>query len=169
MYGRARNDLLILFLDFDGVLHHWNVMVERTPDRKRIPIMEGPGELFQWVPHLEAALAAYPDTKIILSTKWVWWFGIEYCRDQLPASLAAKVIGATWEGGWVMPEGWSHWDRCRQIRFHAEKYQIERWFAIDDDDRGLASDDREHWVITPVWLGVSDPLALQQIVEHLGN
>jgi hypothetical protein len=167
MFANRESNGVILFLDFDGVLHHHDVMVERIPDRTRIPIMQGPGELFQWVPQLESVIAPHPDVQIVLSTKWVWWFGIDYCRSRLPDALAARVIGATWEGGWAMPLCWIHWDRCRQIRHHVDKYAIDRWLAIDDDDHGLFDEDRANWVVTDPSLGVAERDTMRLISEAL--
>lgn len=160
---------MIAFLDFDGVLHDVDVIVDRTPDGKRFPAMRGPGELMQWASILETTFSLHPEVQIVLSTKWVWWFGLEFCRSALPPALAAKVIGATWEGGENMPEGWIHWPRHRQCRFHAEKLGLREteWFAIDDDSTGLASDDRRNFVITAPWLGVSEARALKEIEGKL--
>lgn len=158
---------MILFLDFDGVLHPADVAVEKDENGKRLPVLQLPGKLFQWAPLLETALAPYHDVQIVLSTKWVWWFGLPFCKAALPESLAAKVVGATWEGSWQMPEGWVYWDRCRQVRHHAAGYGLEDWFAIDDDDRGLASSDRGQWVITAPWLGVSEARAIREIEAKL--
>src|ERR1035437_4369096 len=98
-----------------------------------------------------------------MSTKWVWCFGLPFCRTALPESLAARVIGATWEGTENMPEGWVHLDRCRQVRFHAERNGISStdWFGIDDDMQGMTKADRERFVLTKPWLGLNDRAALE--------
>lgn len=161
--------LRMIFLDFDGVLHDHDVVVDKTHDGKRFPVMRGLGELMQWVQHLEALIAPYPALQIDLSTKWVRWFGIDFCRAALPGSLATRVVGATWEGSWAIPEGWIHWTRQKQVQHHAEIYGIERWLALDDDDRGLAGDERERLVITAPSLGISDPLAQEQLQTRLAT
>lgn len=159
----------ILLLDFDGVLHDVDVIVERNPDGKRFPTMRGPGELMQWVPILEAALTPYPDVQIVLSTQWVWWFGLEFCRSALPPTLAANVSGATWEGSENMPTGWIHLPRCEQIRLHVRRHKKEEWIALDDDGAGLPVEDqdRDQFVICDSEHGISDPDAINALIEQL--
>lgn len=160
---------MILFLDFDGVLHHHDVFVDGASDGKRFPAMRGPGALMQWAPNLKSILSSYPEVQVIVSSKWVWWFGLDFCRSALPPELAAKVIGATWEGSWAMPEGWVHLPRCEQIRLHVRRYGIKDWSALDDDSTGLAESDtdRFRFVICTPERGISDPAVLLELVEKL--
>lgn len=160
---------MILLLDFDGVLHDADVIVERTPDGKRFPAMRGPGELMQWASILEATLTPYPEVQIVLSTQWVWWFGLEFCRSALPPALAAKVIGGTWEGSENMPTGWIHLARCEQIRLHVRRHNNGKWIALDDDGAGLSAEnqDRDQFVICNSEYGISDPDAIEALIERL--
>lgn len=158
---------MILYLDFDGVLHPASVVVAKDSTGKRVPEMQGAGSLFQWAPVLERALADTPEVQIVLSTKWVWWFGIEFVRKALPPALASRVIGSTWEGSENMPVGWVHMPRCEQIRLHARRYGIEGWIAIDDDDQGLDGDDREQFVVCHPEKGLSDPATVAELATRL--
>lgn len=51
---------MILFLDFDGVLHPENVFL-----RRRRPCLGAPGELFMWAPILTDLLESAPDVQIV--------------------------------------------------------------------------------------------------------
>lgn len=148
---------MILYLDFDGVLHPPHVVVGKGKAGKRIPRMQGPGHLFQWASALEHALVEIPELQIVLSTRWVWWFGLEFTRTALPPALASRVIGATWQGPENMPVGWVHLARCEQVRLHALRHQIEDWIALDDDDQGLADDapDRDRFLLCDPELGLA--------------
>lgn len=68
---------MILFLDFDGVLH---------PDAaflvKGRPTLKAEGQLFMWAPLLVDVLADFPEVQIVLSTSW-----------RVSCHLAAPVAG----------------------------------------------------------------------------
>ena len=85
---------MILFLDFDGVLHPDAVYLE-----KGRPVLHAEGELFMWAGHLVEALAGRPEVRIVLSTSWARELRFARARDHLPAELRARVIGATWHSG----------------------------------------------------------------------
>lgn len=159
---------MILFLDFDGVLHHYDVILDMD-DGTRHPVSRRPERLFSWATELSEALIPFPDVSLVLSTKWVWWFGLPYCRSAMPPSLSARVIGATWEGSWAMPEGWIHLPRCEQIRLHVRRYGIEDWIALDDDGAGLSDEDadRDRFVICDSERGVSDATVIDALVSTL--
>lgn len=82
---------MILFLDFDGVLHPGEVYL-----RNGTPALDEQGELFMWAPILEEILADFPAVRVVLSTTWVVHLGFERARKRLPATLQRRVIGATW-------------------------------------------------------------------------
>lgn len=83
----------LLYLDFDGVLHHDSVC--RHP--RRGIYIDAPGDfsLFQHAQLLEEALEPYAHVQIILSTSWVRGLGFSRARRHLPLRLRSRVIGAT--------------------------------------------------------------------------
>jgi ABC transporter transmembrane region/HAD domain in Swiss Army Knife RNA repair proteins len=102
---------LVLYLDFDGVLHPEDVRM----DRKRRPYVASPPghELFEHAALLHKLLAPHPDIRIVLSTSWVHVYGsVSKVAKRLPPALGARVIGATYH---------SEMDRaprlCRSCRF----------------------------------------------------
>lgn len=97
------------------------------------------------------------------------WFGLEFCRSALPPALAAKVIGGTWEGSENMPTGWIHLARCEQIRLHVRRHNNGKWIALDDDGAGLSAEDqdRDQFVICNSEYGISDPDAIEALIERL--
>ena len=102
---------MILFLDFDGVLHHENVTLKRCgpteqkylkPEELRFvnhacKIARCPkGKvLFEHCYRLEAALAPYPDIQIVISSSWREHFRPAKLISFLTPDLAARVIGQT--------------------------------------------------------------------------
>jgi hypothetical protein len=117
---------MILYLDYDGVLHPSNVWL--IDDK---PILQWPDDpnlaLFCWASILESILDDHDPAgriKIVLSTSWGQKFGLQVASDYLSDNLKSRVIGKT-----------THSDRPRglQISQHA-KYDIkqQQWLAIDD-------------------------------------
>lgn len=160
---------MILYLDFDGVLHPSQVVVGKDNNGKRIPEMRGLGSLFQWASPLERALVDTPALRIVLSTRWVWWFGFDFTRAALPPALASRVIGATWEGSENMPVGWIHLNRCEQVRLHARRHRLEDWIALDDDNQGLdeKAQDRGRFVICDPELGISSERVQEEFASKM--
>lgn len=93
--ARVKRAAAVLYLDSDGVLqtdhvyqHHKRgvyIDQDRAPGRT----------LFEWAFHLEEALAAAPDVKLVLSTSWAQHPGFLKASQRLPESLQRRVIGAT--------------------------------------------------------------------------
>ena len=71
---------MIIYLDFDGVLHHYDVYL----DQRNRTILRGMGALFEYAPRLESILATYPNIKLVLSTSWVRVKGFQYATERLP-------------------------------------------------------------------------------------
>lgn len=164
---------MILFLDFDGVLHPDAAFLE-----KGRPVLRAEGELFMWAPFLVEALAPHPHVKIVLSTSWVRVRSFSRARDALPAPLRKRVIGATWHtdmgqsdysGVRLVSSWWDEATRYQQIARYVECARLERWIAIDDDGDSWADSARGRLILTDPDKGISDPLALQQLQDGLAT
>lgn len=162
---------MILFLDYDGVLHP-----DATYREKGRPVLRSEGTLFMWSPCLVDALEPHPEVEIVISSSWCRVFGYSRAREFLPPSLQQRVIGGTWHsgmarsefGGFRMPVTW--WDsatRYEQIIRYVRRARLERWLALDDNDHGWAEEDAERLVLTNSKLGISDPIALMKMAERL--
>lgn len=164
---------MILFLDFDGVLHPDAVYLERGR-----PVLRADGELFMWTSHLVDVLASAPHVRIVLSTSWARELRFNRARDYLPAALRSKVIGATWHSGMATDEehrplGRSTWwdtsTRYEQIRRYADRAGLAEWVAVDDHPEGWADADRDKLVATDSNLGLSAPSARIRLAAAVGN
>ena len=161
---------MILFLDFDGVLH---------PDAaylvKGRPTLKGEGELFMWAPLLIKALADFPKVQIVLSTSWARELSFNRARRWLPAELRARVIGSTWhstmsfkrEGFRSLATWWDEAMRYQQIKRYAGRAGLTDWVAIDDQPEGWGADDLDKLVHIDGETGLSDPVALALLVARL--
>lgn len=162
---------MILFLDFDGVLHPDAVYLERGR-----PVLRGDGELFMWSRHLVDVLASAPHVRIVLSTSWARELRFARARDYLPAELRTKVIGATWHSGMASddehrPLGRGTWwdtsTRYQQIRRYADRAGLAQWIAVDDNPEGWGDADKHRLVQTDSTRGLSDTSTMQRLVALL--
>ena len=166
---------MILFLDFDGVLHPDSAYLV-----KGRPTLKGEGELFMWAPLLIKALADFPEVQIVLSTSWARELSFSRACCWLPEELRARVIGSTWhsamsfkrEGFRSLATWWDEATRYQQIKRYAGRAGLTDWVAIDDQPEGWGADDLGNLVHTHSETGLSDSvvLALQAArLEVLGK
>lgn len=129
---------MIIFLDFDGVLHPDAVYRPRNKPLQ----LRAAGELFMHASILEDALSPYPQAKVVLSTSWVKVLGYDRTVKKMPLKLAERVIGATWHDR-MNEMGRDPFDwmtRYQQIEAHVMRNAVEKWIAIDDLHSG-----KEDW------------------------
>lgn len=164
---------MILFLDYDGVLHPDAAYLE-----KKRPVLRCEGFLFMWSHHLADALAAHPQVKIVISSSWCRVFGYARAKEFLPITLRPRVIGGTWHSAMSRSEfgdpkiPWTWWDsatRYEQIIRYVRRAQQEHWLAIDDDEEGWAKADAGRLILTDPTQGISDPRALTLLREKLAS
>lgn len=75
---------MILFLDFDGVLHP---QYEGEPT----PV----GEVFCHLPRFEAIMRDFPSVEIVISSTWRNQFPFEELRSRFSPDIAARIVGVT--------------------------------------------------------------------------
>jgi hypothetical protein len=162
---------MILFLDFDGVLHPDSVFL----DSNRCPILKGNGVLFMWADLLSQSLVNYPDMRIVLSTSWVRWLEYIPVRGYLPLSLRDRVIGSTWHHVRNMPNYnrglpysyWSTASRYQQIKRWVDFYRVQNWLAIDDRGEHWGEEDLDKLILTSSDTGLSVPHVLLRLQNRL--
>lgn len=163
---------MIVFLDFDGVLHPDSAYLVRGR-----PTFKGEGKLFMWAPLLVDVLADFQEAQIVLSTSWARELSFSRARRWLPPPLRPRVIGATWhsrmslkhEGFRTVGNWWDSATRYEQIKRYASRAGLSDWVAIDDQPEGWAAEDSERLVRTDAQKGLSDPRALALLVQRLTN
>lgn len=75
---------MILFLDFDGVLHP-------QYDGAWVP----PGQAFCHLPRLEVVLRGFPGVDLVISSEWRKQFPLDALRARFSHDIAARIVGAT--------------------------------------------------------------------------
>ena len=150
---RGRGEL-VLYLDYDGVLHHEDV---RWHPRRGVYLNAPAGfTLFQHAPLLEALLEPYPDVRIVLSTSWVRALGYIRAVKRLPPGLQARVIGATYHSK-MHERAFAMLPRGVQVLDDVERRAPKDWLALDDDGSGWPNEHEQRLVLTDERLGLSVP------------
>lgn len=157
---------MILFIDFDGVLHPNEVYLT-----KKGPRLHARGELFMWAPLLSSLLNDHPEISIVLSTSWVRHLGFYRARSYLPMEIQEQVIGATWHSqmarDWADQNWWDQASRYAQIQKYVGRANIRQWIAVDDDAEGWNVQEMQRLVLTEGNLGLSQHSALRMLGNRL--
>ena len=158
------NGGLLLYLDFDGVLHHEDVWWHARIG----PYLRAPDEfkLFQHLDLLETLLAPYPEVRIILSTSWVRRYGCSKASKQLGPRLRQRVVGATFHSR-MSEDLFMSLSRGKQVWDDVLRRKPRDWLALDDDDEGWTPECAGHFVKTHDHDGISDPNVLATFTRKL--
>jgi len=145
---------VVLYLDFDGVLHHDEVYWSH---KQGIHIRAPGRRLFEWAEILEEILAPYSEVSIVLATSWVRVKSYEFAKKQLSPTLRNMVIGATFHRREMNKFVFENTARGEQIYADVKRRQPTAWLAVDNDDVGWPSHCRSNLIKTDDELGLSDP------------
>jgi hypothetical protein len=154
---------LVLYLDFDGVLHHENVLWHP----RRGAYAGHPGfTLFEHAALLDELLTPFPEVGIVLSTSWVRQYGCYGAAKKLPSSLRTRVVGATFHG--EMDERvFGNKPRGRQVLEDVARRRPLAWFALDDVADGWGEPVSPYLVLTDECRGISAPGIADTVTSHL--
>jgi hypothetical protein len=154
----------VLYLDYDGVLSHDNVLWH---PRRGAYLQAPPGHtLFQHAPLLEEVLAPYPDIRIVLSTSWVLRYGCAGAAKRLPTSLRGRVIGATYHSQ-MWADQFRALPRWKQVWDDVLRRRPGSWLAVDNDVQDWPETLRRHLVATDDVHGISVPRVRKELRERL--
>lgn len=83
--------MMVLFLNFDGVLHPNAVRFKEGGT----PVLNAPGHrLFESIAALTEIAADFTDLFLMLNTWWTYTIGLDRCLRHLPAVLSSRVVGS---------------------------------------------------------------------------
>lgn len=153
----------VLYLDYDGVLHHENVLWH-----PRRGVYAGPPGfvLFEHAALLDELMAPYPLLKIVLSTSWVRTYGCYRTAQRLPESLRRRVIGATFHSK-MSEQMFLLKPRGKQVLEDVVRRRPSNWLALDDTDEGWPNAHQDHVLITDETLGIAAPGMAERIAASL--
>lgn len=133
-------DSLVLFLDFDGVLH---------------PQICAQDELFCQLPVLEAVLLDYPRVAVVISSSWREFHPLTELRVHFSSAIRPRVIDVTpsiqkpnahWLPG-QRPEWPREWECMAWLG--QMRPRGTRWLAIDDRDDWFRPDCSDLFLTNP--------------------
>ncbi len=118
---------MILFLDFDGVLH---------PDP--CPTVD---RLFENADRLSATLEQFPEVGIVLSTSWRTMYAEQELLQVLPEPLRRRIVGMT--------PCFSDFSTAAHRTPYHRHAECEQWLRAHDmtDSPWVALDDRAYWFV----------------------
>jgi hypothetical protein len=158
-------DGLVLYLDFDGVLHHESCLW--SPEHG--PYLRAPTRytLFQHAELLAQVLEPYPDVSLVLSTTWVRRYGVAVSAKRLPPALQTRVIGGTFHSRPTFGDEFDYLLRGQQV-FEDVKWRRPRdWLALDDDGQGWPAAHAHKHIQTHLYEGIGDPEVLFAFKQKL--
>lgn len=151
---------MIIYLDFDGVLHHENVVWVHGEGIQ----MREPGHvLFEWESILVELLEPYPFVKIVLSTSWVRVKNFSYARGRLTPALRNRVVCSTFHSRLMDLNEFSRLSRGVQVVADATRRHAGEWLALDDDGEDWPLSYQTRLVHTDEALGLSDFNAQEKV------
>ncbi len=150
----------VLYLDYDGVLHHENCLWH---PRKGVYLDAPPGfTLFQHAPLLDELLRPYADVLIVLSTSWVRTYGVTRSAKFLPEGLRQRVVGATFHSR-MDKYRFQNLPRGQQVYEDFLRRKPANVVAIDDLNEGWEGSFGDHLVLTHPAHGISEPSVLDEL------
>lgn len=118
---------MILFLDFDGVLHPF------FPRRDR---SDAENQLFSYLPRLEGVLRDFPEWRVVIASSWREnrpWANV---IQAFSPDIVDRIIGATPVIKVKEPPYPRHPRHSEVLAYlDANDLQGVRWIALDDDPR----------------------------------
>jgi hypothetical protein len=162
----SNNRIVILYLDYDGVLHDDAVYWSK---QKGIHIRTPGRILFEWTPILEDLLVPHPDVKIVLSTSWVKVRDFDFAKNRLTQALQARVVGATFHRRETPKWKFDNMSRGAQVYADVQRRRPTYWLALDNDDVAWPAHCRDNLIKTNDDLGLSEPEVQAAISAKLAS
>jgi hypothetical protein len=157
---------IVLYLDFDGVLHHENCLWHP----KRGAYLHAPAgyKLFQHAELLASLLEPYPSVQIVLSTSWVLQYGLSGATKRLPEALQRRVIGGTFHSR-HMHRAEFQFEKPRGLQVYEDvlRRQPRDWLALDDNTQGWPEEHWKKFVQTDPYDGISAPEVLDELKQKI--
>jgi hypothetical protein len=135
---------MILFLDFDGVLH---------PEGEE-HILNG-GTDFCLLPRLEALLREFPHVRIVISSSWREQLAYRTLLKPFSDDIRVRIIGATPPREFGLPHPFAHREGEILAWLQLHDAVDEPWVALDDAAWQF-DEYKDHLVVCGSFIGFDD-------------
>jgi hypothetical protein len=148
---------VILFLDFDGVLHS-----EHCHDSL----------WFSQMHHFESAVRGTPDTQVVVSSTWRHQHTLEALKNHFSEDIAALMVGVTprYEQLVDVPERLVNYPREAECQAWLEQSGTGRWaawIAVDDRSWGFRPFNKNVLLINgETGMQEEDSIALRRLIAE---
>lgn len=161
----SASDNILLYLDFDGVLHPDDVwhLADGTPQLGEASVGH---RLFEHAALLAQVLLGLPHVALVLSTSWVRVYGLAAAVARLPVELQSRVVGATFDPARDGP-GFAVTARGYQVLEDVRRRRATRWLALDDEGKDWPDEQRHRLVLTDSVMGIGAPGAIDGLARQL--
>ncbi|WP_080378394.1 HAD domain-containing protein [Burkholderia pseudomallei] len=144
---------LVLFTDFDGVLHPADEPALDSAGR-----LLANERLFAWLPILVGILERYPEVRIVVSSDWRRLLDDENLRQVL-GPLGSRFAGIV--------ETWGA-SRADEILAEVRRRKLTHWLAVDDHPSVLAASRLDtRFIPCPPDAGLSAPAVQAMLRKRL--
>jgi hypothetical protein len=152
---------MILYLNFDGVLHPDQVFYEKG----YMPSLLTPRHYaLEHAELLASALEGFGEVAIVLNTWWTFYLGFDACKDLLPATLAARVSDSTMRhiGTYgTMPS------RREEAELHIARQRFRPWMILDHNHAQYRRDFQPNLLLLDPCEGLGSRAAQRRIERRL--
>ncbi len=151
---------MIIFLDFDGVLHPWEPKTQLNEK-----------QMFSSKPLLENTLRSFPNVEIVITSSWRQKYPLEKLRRLFSPEFAQRIIGVT--PPTRRDERGRYPNGCRGQEILQWLYQnhrnVDQWIALDDLEWMFEPSLRSHLVLCDSSTGLTDQKIneLEQRIKEL--
>ncbi|WP_431273272.1 HAD domain-containing protein [Variovorax ureilyticus] len=135
---------MILFLDFDGVLHPEGDASH--PDGSTD---------FCFLPRLEVLLREFPHVRIVISSSWREKLAYKTLLKPFSEDIRARILGATPHSGFGLPHPFAHREGEIIAWLQLHDAVSEQWVALDDAEWQF-DDYKDHLVVCGSFVGFDD-------------
>jgi len=144
--------MIILFLDFDGVLHPYAPWPHNEHVRSKY---------FAFLPRLESVLREFPQVHVVVASDWRLHHTLDELRGFFAEDIRERVLGTT------APDMLAT-DRVGKRQLQAQQYLRDHnlvdvpWIAIDDTPNNYLPD--AHLVLCQNMFGPQEEETLRQLI-----
>lgn len=138
---------MILFLDFDGVLHPWDPKTQLSEQ-----------QMFSLKPLLENTLRTFPNVEIVITSSWRQKYSLEKLRHLFSPEFSQRIIGVTPPSRRDKRGRYPNGCRSQEILqwLYQNRRNVDQWLALDDLEWMFEPSLRHRLILCDSAIGLTD-------------